>query len=165
MGFLDLSTIERFTLASKAADEAEAFFESKAKERKEGALLVGGQATAPREFLLDLVFVPEQEATAMDVVLHPDSLKAISARLPELGRMFAVQIHTHPTYAFHSSVDNADTTLTQHGCLSIVVPFFGVMGLRDQRGWALFRRSRSAWCGPLPVDEVERLFIVEEAGS
>jgi hypothetical protein len=159
--FVDLSRVETFSIAAAAARAVETFFQEKAAKEEEAAVLLGAAPTDERGLKVDLVFVPEQEATAFDVKLHPDALKKVSRELPQLGRMFVMQMHTHPGPAFHSSTDNADTTFQQHGGLSIVVPAFGAGGLRDQTGWAVFRRNREVWCGPLPADVVAKLVVVE----
>jgi hypothetical protein len=162
MSFVDLSRVKEFVFRAEAIEKVEAFFLQKAWVCTEAAVILGGYLDQPQRFIVDLVFVPEQSATQYDVRMHPDALKEISAKLPGMKRMFAVQVHTHPTYAFHSSVDNDDTTLQQHGSLSIVIPFFGLRGLRDTTGWAVFRRDGETWRGPLSQAEIERLLVLED---
>lgn len=46
--------------------------------------------------------------------------------LARTGRGIRVQIHTHPTEAFHSAIDDAFPIIHEVGFLSLVIPDFGL---------------------------------------
>jgi hypothetical protein len=53
--------------------------------------------------------------------------------LARTGRGIRVQIHTHPTEAFHSAIDDAFPIVHAVGFLSLVIPDFGLgpIGFED----------------------------------
>lgn len=74
-----------------------------------------------------------------------------------------VQLHSHPGRAYLSSVDRESPFFMCRGFLSVVVPNFGFVDMRDSRTWKVFRyESPRAWTELTP-EEVERLIIVDDA--
>ena len=64
-----------------------------------------------------------------------------------LGRdeTYVARIHSHPAEAFHSATDDKNPGLTNHGALSIVVPFFGLGLRRGLDTCAVYRLGSDGW--------------------
>ena len=72
----------------------------------------------------------------------------------------AVQIHSHPTEAYHSDTDDTYPIVTMRGGLSVVVPDFARTGLRGN-GVANYRLGTSGW-DELSLEESRRLIQYED---
>lgn len=57
------------------------------------------------------------------VEVPPDALTALIATLPP-DLSIVARVHTHPTEAYHSAVDDTNMLISHEGALSIVVPNF-----------------------------------------
>jgi hypothetical protein len=68
------------------------------------------------------------------------------------------QLHTHPTLAYHSDLDDAKPIVTEDGTYSIVVPFFGFVSFLDLAPCAVFRIDDGAFVRLQP-SEVARSFV------
>lgn len=92
--------------------------------------------------------VPSQTAYRFDsglcVRVDGDELHRLNRWLYEAQETLAVQIHTHPTRAYHSDTDNAFPIVTQIGGLSIVLPDFAARGFAGS-GVATYRLTRAGW--------------------
>lgn len=73
--------------------------------------------------------VPRQTAFQLEsgvcVRVDGSELHRLNVWLFEAGQRLGVQIHSHPTDAYHSETDDAFPIITTLGGLSIVVPWFG----------------------------------------
>lgn len=91
---------------------------------------------------------PDQTAYRLDsglcVRIDGLELHRINVWLYSSQETLAVQVHSHPTDAFHSDTDSSFPVVTLLGGLSIVVPYFGLGGLAGQ-GVAVFRLTRRGW--------------------
>jgi hypothetical protein len=66
-----------------------------------------------------------------------------------------VQVHSHPTEAYHSETDDTYPIVTVRGGLSLVVPDFGRAGLLGD-GVACYRLGFSGW-DELSFEEAKRI--------
>jgi hypothetical protein len=93
------------------------------------------------------VQVTEKGKVELALALGPDEL-------------YAARLHSHPGYAFHSTIDERNPALRYEGALSIVAPFFG-LGLRaGLEACAVYVRRRHRWVSLPPGpdrDEVVRV--------
>ena len=64
------------------------------------------------------------------------------------GEIMAGQVHTHPTDAFHSPVDDHFPLVTLLGALSIVMPDFAGAGISSLKRWAFYRLTGSGTWKP-----------------
>ena len=106
-------------------------------------------------FTVAKVHVPDQVSYKLDgglcVRIDGTELHRLNVWLYEAQQTIGVQVHSHPTDAYHSDTDNAYPVATLDGSLSIVLPYFG----RD--GWesgdiAAYRLGQEGWVeltGPL----------------
>ena len=92
--------------------------------------------------------VPEQKSyktrDGLLVRVSGEALHELNLWLYEHHETLAVQVHSHPTDAFHSETDDTFPMVTTLGGLSIVVPDFARRGLMDI-DTAVFRLTDSGW--------------------
>lgn len=155
---VDLRRIVRFAFQAACLEEVEAFLRKQGKNEREGLVLVSGSLAKDSAIVVDRVHVPEQDASAFHVQVMPNAMLRIHHELLGQERLLVGQIHTHPGEAFHSKVDREDTTLTQPGTFSIVVPDFAARGLKGWPECAVYRRLAEGWSRPLDADAMQDLF-------
>ena len=114
--------------------------------------------------LVRTMHVPRQRAFRRErglcVRVEADELHRLNVWLYEHRERLAIQIHSHPTAAFHSDMDDAYPIVTTRGGLSLVVPDFARNGVRGP-GTALYRLSGSVWQGLSP-SEARRVLHLED---
>ena len=101
-----------------------------------------------RRFQVMTMHVPRQRAYrsagGLCVRVNSDELHRLNVWLYEHEERLAIQVHSHPTEAFHSDTDDAYPMVTTLGGLSLVVPDFAENGVRGP-GTALYRLSSPGW--------------------
>lgn len=153
MDAVDLTRAELHITATALAT-SEAILQEAGREGVECLILLAGRPQSDA-LVLDRVYLPRQRASPISVRLLPGSLIPIHRELATDGYLIAVQIHTHPGPAGHSHTDDADTTVTQLGSLSIVVPDFAEGGLAGWPGCVAYRLHDDGWSEPFdPNDAV-----------
>ena len=90
-------------------------------------------------------------AGGLCVRVEADELHRLNVWLYENSERLAIQVHSHPTEAFHSETDDAYPMVTTIGGLSLVVPDFARNGVRGP-GVALYRLSTAGWQRLSPTD-------------
>lgn len=83
-------------------------------------------------------------AGGLCVRVGAEELHRLNMWLYENAEQLAIQVHSHPTVAFHSDTDDAYPMVTTLGGLSLVVPDFARHGVRGPNT-ALYRLSRAGW--------------------
>jgi proteasome lid subunit RPN8/RPN11 len=78
-----------------------------------------------RVMVIDEVWMPQFEATAVSYDISPAEMLRVKSYLDESGQSLLVQTHSHPGTAFHSSRDDMNAASPWPGFISIVVPRFG----------------------------------------
>ena len=114
-------------------------------------------------FLARTFHSPKQTAyqlpSGLCVRIEADELHRLNRWLYENGERLAVQVHSHPTEAFHSDTDDAFPMVTTLGGLSLVVPDFCRNGVRGP-DTALYRLARAGW-EELSLAEARRVLRLE----
>jgi hypothetical protein len=92
----------------------------------EAAVLWIGRVDAHGRAVVGRVVRPRQWATrtagGVGVALDPDGLTDLILSLED--EIVVARLHTHPTTAYHSHVDDHNTVIGHAGAISIVVPNF-----------------------------------------
>lgn len=100
------------------------------------------------EFTVRTVHVPAQTSYRMKsglmVRVDGDALHQLNSWLYEHSEVLAVQIHAHPTEAFHSDTDDTYPIVTATGSISIVAADFCRDGLISDAS-AVYRLSENGW--------------------
>ena len=99
-------------------------------------------------FTVAEVHIPEQTSYKLDdglcVQVDGPELHRLNMWLYEEQQVIGVQVHGHPTEAYHSETDDTYPIATMHGSLSIVLPFFGHDGW-ESNDIAAFRLGQDGW--------------------
>ena len=94
------------------------------------------------------VHVPRQTAYKLEnglcVRIGGSELHRLNTWLYEARQVVGVQVHSHPTDAYHSETDDTYPVATLEGSLSIVLPFFGRDGWESD-GIAAYRLIQGNW--------------------
>lgn len=159
---VNLTKVGRFLFTRACLAEVEDFLRAKGSEDEEGLALVAGTPKTPSEILIDRAYFPAQDSSTFHVQVLENGMLDVHNDLLGQERLLVGQIHTHPCRAFHSDVDDEDTTLTQPGSFSIVVPLFADLGLRGWLGCAVYRRTIVGWTPRLDPDAITALLAQEE---
>ena len=115
-------------------------------------------------FLTRTFHSPKQTAyqlpSGLCVRVEANELHQLNRWLYENGERLAVQVHSHPTEAFHSDTDDAFPMVTTLGGLSLVVPDFCRNGVRGPNT-ALYRLAQVGWeeLSPVAARRVLRLEV------
>ena len=79
-------------------------------------------------FTVAKVHVPKQTSYKLDgglcVRVDGAELHRLNLWLYEAQQVIGVQVHSHPTDAYHSETDDSYPIATMEGSLSVVLPFF-----------------------------------------
>lgn len=111
-------------------------------------------------FAITAVWFPEQINTIVSYEVPEDEIHRINVKLNELGLTALVQVHTHPTRAFHSNTDDEGSFLVLAGSYSLVIPNFGFIKEDDLDQWMLYRYDGKDWID-VNKREVKELFQIQ----
>lgn len=118
------------------------------REGYEAFVLWGGVVHGHQFRVLSSV-VPEQNGSKTSdgllVTVDGPALFRANKYFYEQKHLLGVQVHSHPTNAFHSSTDDSFPLATLDGALSVVVPEFGRDGPHVREGWAYYRLREGEW--------------------
>lgn len=147
MNPVNLADVRRFRVPPEVVVATDQALREAGAQHAERFVLWTGHVTGT-DFLADTAYVPAQTGhtlpTGLCVTVHGDELHRLNRWLYENHQTLAIQVHSHPTHAFHSDTDSTYPIVTQRGGLSIVVPDFGRHGIAgpgvaayrlDERGW------------------------------
>ena len=109
----------------------------------EAFVIWGGRWTADDAIDVTSAYLPtqtpHQTPEGLAVTLEGEALFAANMSMFERGEILVAQVHSHPTEAFHSELDDAMPIVTLRGALSGVVPDFGADGINGFDRWAWYR--------------------------
>lgn len=108
-------------------ESGQAFMQDAGRRGCEGMVLWIG-CPADNRFEVRELLIPKQRGIrtpdGVCVVVDGDELHRINVALFRSGQRLIAQLHSHPTHAYHSPMDDAHAVATTVGCVSIVVPNF-----------------------------------------
>ncbi len=147
MSLVMLADVKRFIIPANVVEVTDQVLRDAGRRRAEMFVLWTGHVV-DNTFTATFAYVPEQVAYALAdglcVTVLGDALHTLNKWLYEHGYALAVQVHTHPTRAYHSTTDDAYPIVTQRGGLSVVVPDFAAAGVRGP-GTAVYRLGEGGW--------------------
>jgi proteasome lid subunit RPN8/RPN11 len=103
---------------------------------------------------------PTHASTPVSTTVEEAELHRVWDELRDTGRKIALQIHSHPGAAFHSSTDDDFPIIHSTGFVSLVLPAFGSRGLNGAH-LAIYQGD-GHWTSPSPT-EWERYLLIDEA--
>lgn len=155
-------SIRRFIVPRDLADDTDAQLRAAGRDGVERFVLWSG-VIGDDTFRVQTIHVPKQTAyrlaEGLCVRVEGDELHRLNLWLFQHGERLAVQVHSHPTDAYHSDTDDTYPIVTTRGGLSLVVPDFGRFGVRGP-GTALYRLGTSGW-QELPSQAARVLLLFE----
>jgi hypothetical protein len=99
-------------------------------------------------FLVRNAHMPKQTGYRSEdgvcVRVDGEELHRLNVWLFKHAEILGVQVHSHPTDAYHSETDDSYPIATTVGALSIVVPHYGRIGVRGG-GIAVYRLNARCW--------------------
>ena len=156
------NSIREFLVPRNICDETDRALRKAGVSRNEHFVLWSGVIDEDR-LLARTFHSPRQTAYQLEnglcVRVEGDELNRLNRWLYEHGERLAVQIHSHPTEAFHSDTDDAYPMVTTLGGLSLVVPDFCRYGVRGP-DTALYRLALDGWREVSPTDSQRILRMV-----
>ena len=144
---MSLRGVQRFRIKAGAIRETEEAIRAAGQDGNELFVIWSGTRDSDI-FTVAEVHVPDQTSYKLDsglcVRVDGSELHRLNVWLYEAQQTIGVQIHSHPTDAYHSETDDTYPIATLDGSLSIVLPFFG------REGWgasdiAAYRLGRDGW--------------------
>ena len=137
----------RFIVPSDICDASDKHLREAGLDSNERFILWSGRIS-DNNFFVRSMHVPKQTAyrlsSGLCVRVDADELHRLNVWLYENNERLAIQVHSHPTEAYHSETDDTYPMVTTRGGLSLVVPDFARYGVRGP-GTALYRLSQIGW--------------------
>ena len=144
---MTLRGVRRFRIEASAIRETEEAIRSAGQDGYESFVLWSGTRDEDT-FTVAKVHFPEQTSYQFDsglcVRVNGPELHRLNVWLYEAQQVIGVQVHSHPTDAYHSDTDDTYPIATLDGSLSIVLPFFGRDGWKSS-GIAAYRLGQGGW--------------------
>jgi hypothetical protein len=119
---------------------------------QEGGRFLVRRAVIPRQ-------TPRRTEEGLSVIIGSDELFLLNRWLYENKLTIVAQIHSHPSEAYHSELDDAIPIATEQGSVSIVVPNFAKAPF-DLRKCAVFRLSATNTWDELSTLQADRLITI-----
>jgi hypothetical protein len=131
------------------------YLKSQGRYSKECTTFWCGKIIENNKAVITSCIRPKQHATLAGARVEASEVARIYLWLHEKRNSLLAQIHSHPTSAFHSSIDNHYPIVYKEGLLSIVVPFFGFIKQEDFLSkTAMYEYSPELW-RRLSSDEIK----------
>lgn len=145
---MTLSVVRGFQVPRKIVEITERELQQAGADGYEMFVLWSGLIDKDK-FIVATPHVPCQESfrlhgSGLLVRVEGDALHKLNAWLYEAGEMLGVQVHAHPSEAFHSTTDDSFPIVTALGGLSVVAADFCKNGLMAKTT-AAYRLSRDGW--------------------
>jgi hypothetical protein len=128
-----------FAVPQEVARLTQEHLRAKGQEMSEGVVLWLGTFEPPR---ITRAVVPEQETSMGRFRVPLRARQELSRELTGSGQVLVAQVHSHPSAAFHSEVDDAEAIPRRAGAYSLVLPDFGARA-HLLEGAALYRLDQS----------------------
>jgi hypothetical protein len=143
-----LSDVRRFQVPRDVVVSTEDALTQAGRDGYERFVLWSGTLEQER-FVVRTSHLPEQKSYRLSgrgllVRVEGEALHQLNAQLYEACEILGVQIHAHPTTAFHSYTDDTFPIVTTLGGLSIVAPDFCCKGLFVP-DTAVYRLEAQGW--------------------
>lgn len=158
-----LESITQFVIPTRIIDQTDANLRAAGEDGCECFVLWSG-VRENNTFQIHTSHVPKQTAYRFDdglcVRVDGAELHRLNLWLFDHSQELAVQVHAHPTDAYHSTTDDSYPIVTVRGGISLVVPDFAKAGLRG-RGVASYRLTTVGW-EELSAEQAQQLFLFKE---
>ncbi len=144
---MTLTGVTRFLVPASVVADTEAALREAGRDGYERFVLWSGNLDGT-DFLVRTTHVPPQRAYSLPdglcVRVDGPALHALNVWLFDHKEVLGVQVHSHPTDAYHSETDDTFPVVTGLGGMSLVIPDFGADPMFSG-GHAVYRLSRHGW--------------------
>lgn len=155
-------TLQQFYVPRNICDETDGQLREAGQGGHERFVLWSGTIVGT-SFHVRTMHVPRQTAYKLNeglcIRVEGSELHRLNVWLFEHQERLAIQVHSHPTDAYHSDTDDTYPIVTTRGGLSLVVPYFARSGVRGPLT-ALYRLRMTGW-EELTPDAAARLLQLE----
>lgn len=160
MSFTDMRKASEFNVTTDTLRKTHAFMRRAGRERREGWVLWAGNMRSAESFVVTRPIFPKQESSAVHVVVERDEIERIDRELETTREVLGVQLHTHPTEAFHTTIDAENPIVTKIGALSVVVPDYAEAPFDDFAHCAVYRHIDGGWEKRMSPNDIKKTFRV-----
>ena len=121
------ATLRNYLIPQRVLQQTREFLRERGEHGVEGVVLWLGEIVDDETGSLLAAYVPEQVAIRSElgvaVEVTREGLTRLITSLPA-GVFVLVRVHSHPTNAFHSDLDDTNMLISHTNAISIVVPDF-----------------------------------------
>lgn len=158
----DLLSLKRIFLPLNCVVEAYTHMRRNGAYLLEGVALFSG-TVSNQSFYVERTIIPKQNAVRLEYGLmysvESEELHRIQVDLHNNKLALISQIHSHPSQAYHSEMDDRFPIVTKVGSLSIVVPNFAMDDIQIAN-WAVYRLSRQVVWEKLDLKTISELIAI-----
>lgn len=143
----DLTAVEVLAVPAPLAGETQRHLQATGRRGLEGMALWAGSVDGTTARITEVI-IPRQEGHRTEhglaVSVEGDELHRINVHLYKTRQKLLAQVHSHPTEAYHSRMDDRYAIATALGSFSIVVPDFatGPFAILE---FATYRLLKGKW--------------------
>jgi proteasome lid subunit RPN8/RPN11 len=152
--------VKQLRIPRPIIDETEFYLKKHALLNEEGMVIWSGIMQRGCKIVRRCLH-PRQFCTALGVDIPVEEAQRINEVLYEKGEVLLAQVHSHPGGAFHSHTDNNFAITFTLGFISIVVPFFGQIGLSDLDRCGIWIHEGYGKWRRLSEEEVKKTLAIE----
>jgi hypothetical protein len=138
-----LEAVREFVIPLQLVDQTLEPLHEAGRRGYEAFVLWGGRFLDDDRFEFVSAYFPEQTTSRGEegllVRVDGEALFRVNRAFYESGLVLGGQVHSHPTDAYHSEIDDTYPLVTLVGALSGVVPDFGDGGRERLSEWAWYR--------------------------
>jgi len=120
-------TLRNYVIPDQVLDDTRSFLHKRGEKGLEGVVLWIGKLVDETTAAVLGAYVPEQvgrrSELGVSVEVTQAGLSRLISELPE-GVFVLIRVHSHPTDAYHSELDDENMLISHANAISIVVPFF-----------------------------------------
>ena len=160
--------IEVIIIPRRILSETKAYLQKFGRQNSEGYLCWAGYPLGETSVkITSCVFPPNWEPENssfgfLEIGIH--RAFGMGQVVAQRGELIFAQVHSHPYEAFHSHIDDERPLSHRPGFLSIVVPYFGFVELKDLKECKVFEYLGSGRWKEFSQSEVKRKFIITSNG-
>ncbi len=144
---MTLVDVAQFAVPVSIIEQTEAILQDAGRSNCEAFVLWSGTHDETAFQVRSLHYPPQTAYRTPDGLLvrvDGDALHALNAWLFENQETLAVQVHAHPTDAYHSETDDSFPIVTTLGGVSVVAADFAFHGLLNE-ATAAYRLDQYGW--------------------
>jgi hypothetical protein len=155
--------IRKVVVPLHVTTETQRFLRTAGLRGHEGLALWCGKAAADVFEVTDLL-IPRQRGVRTSegvcAIVDSNEMHRINVELYNTGLRIIAQVHSHPTHAYHSDMDDEYAIANTVGALSLVVPDFAARGF-ELGDCAIYRLQTSGAWGQLSPREAQVLIEIK----